>query len=461
MFLFGWTIFYGYFYGDEFTWLWFGSSVLAHPIEIFTKRMSTFYSPVMILFYGLMYVAVGTTTVWPYFFFGIFIHTLVSAIAGMLIYKMTSSRVAGWLGVLLTACAGGAFEPLVWVASNMHSIATLFILSSVYFYTNYLQQQKKLSLFFSTVFFLLALGTKETAIVLPALLVTICIYHYVHPTIRTAVSWTKTHIGYWLTILSVSLYYLYKQYQWQHASIWVTEGIFDIQLHSFLRIPYIFLDFFIPIGLLEKSNLMAAILGILAISMGLWILWKYSKIPIMWFGMGWIGISILPTLFFNINLVWWEPLSSRYTYLPRIGMVCILAGIMAYHIRHNTSKKIIHINVAILLLFACFQIIFMFKKTQTEYPYVYNTGRTLVTQVSSLREKHIEHVYISPDRPFSNNIADMIGAMKIYAEIPEENIIFATSTEQIETFKNNLHDFEAVLYWDHKRETYQIILGTK
>ena len=57
--IFGWTMVKGYFFSDDFTWLWFGKRIIDDPSFIFKLRAGNFFSPIMNVFYAVFYKLFG------------------------------------------------------------------------------------------------------------------------------------------------------------------------------------------------------------------------------------------------------------------------------------------------------------------------------------------------------------------------------------------------------------------
>jgi len=448
--LFGWVMWKGYFFSDDFTWLWHAQKIDSTIGRVLTYHMSTFYSPVINAFYVVFFGIWGYATAAPYFAAGLLVHVFVSFFTGMLVFRLTKSPISAVVSSILIALAGGAYEPLVWIGANMHSIATLFIICAVLLYTYYLSSYSRLSIGASFLFFILALGTKETAIVTPALLLLVFLYNKVS---AAALYKHITHAAYWLCVAALSCFYMWQQYVWQSQSIWIESGTWQLQLSALLRIPFVVFDLFIPLALLPPNlaNSTAVLLWIGIVTLFIAVIYAFRKEKIVLFGLGWILVTISPTLFFS-TATWWEPMASRYTYLPRVGAVIILVGMLHSLVMKNKARYVIGGFVWFVILSVSVQTWVMIRSTTTEYAYVYTTGRTLSHAMEQLRDTVPGMVLVRPDRPFPNNNATIVGAASVIAGIPEQNIEFLKNTEDI-----LLPSQTILLYWDHANKTYAIL----
>lgn len=445
--IFGWTLHLGYFFSDDFTWLWYGKKIVDGGESLWTLKMSTFFSPVLNAFDAFGYKFIG---LWPpfYFFFGLVVHALVSIFSGILTFKLSRSKAAGFLATFLVAVAGGAYEPLVWVGANMHSIVTLFILLSILFYTSFLEKQKTFFLIFSFLAFLLALGAKELGIVTPALL----LFTFLFLKKKFSNYKNAAHYIFAFATFSTTLLYGLFQYISQKESIWITSNIWTLSPDALIRIPFIFLDQFIPIAKYIDSENVFFFGGISLIWL-IYLLVRYRKLSLLWYGFFWILIGIAPTIFFSVQYPW-EPLPSRYNYLPRIGAVIMLSILFSYIITHNTAKYVVQKFAVVLLCMVSLQIFFMAHTISREYLQVYHTGRELVRAAQEIKKLQPASVAVLPERPFPNNYAHIVGALDVISSVPESNIQFLSEQKNPSQFPFNAH--QVVLSWNMTKRVYEV-----
>lgn len=444
--LYGWVIKQGFLFSDDFTWLWHGQKV-SSLYDVMTFRMSTFYSPVMNGFYATVQNVFGYNPQ-PIFAINILAHALVSWLAGILTWQMTKSRLVAVITVSLAAVAGVAYEPLVWIGANMHSFVTFFVLGSLVTYNQYFTSNKGLYLLGSLLFFILALGTKESAIVTPALLLFLTIYK--HSDIRLQFNFSIA--AFWSVVSIGSIGYLYRQYLWQKNSIWVESGVWNLSFNELVRLPLILLDNLIPIGLLKfyLTNNTAILLSLVAFILFAFILYKFRQVKLVWFGLAWTLVGVAPFIFFNTQF-WWEPLASRYNYLPRIGVIIILASIFHYLVVHNKARHIVSGLLSIVVISVVSQLVFMAYVVNSQYNYVYNTGRSLTQIMEEIKTVNPDKILVRWDYPFTGNNAHIVGAASIIANIEEERLKFLQKGD-IE----HLEQKEILLYWNAQARQYDI-----
>lgn len=435
---FGWIAWIGYFFSDDFTWLWHGQKLLANLPAIFTAHMSSFYSPVVNTYFTFLLPVFGT---WApgYYLVNLSVHALVAWLCGVFAWQATRSRTCAFGVMTLVALVGSAYEPIVWIASNLHSIATLFIVTACVSYYAFLETKKILPALVCFCATALAFLTKEIAIVTPALLLlTGIILH--RGTSHTRIS-GYSHAILIGSIATITALYGYQEYLWQQGGYSVSSGIWTINAVALSHYPYALMQMIAPI---ER---------IMSLSTAPWIFWigivgwlslfllSRSR-PLAIFGLLWMVISLFPVIFFS------DPespflIASRYTYLARIGLIFVLIELLAPLLRSPRTILKTTLAISVLALVAVPHLLSLNEKIRTEYAYVFGTGRTLVPAIRHLNDYPGYTMVVSHERPFDNNDAAIVGAASVIAHIPESRIIFLEKNE-----KKTLKPREALLAWD-------------
>jgi glycosyltransferase involved in cell wall biosynthesis len=443
---FGWTLKYGFFFSDDFTWLWHGSRIWRGELSAWTARMSTFYSPVLNIFYALLSGTVGFLT-WVYFLLGLFVHASTAFLTGILVRILTRSSIAGFIAVVLFALVGGAYEPLVWIGANMHSIAAFFIVLSVVALLFAYQKTSKSVFWYvlSFVAFVFALATKEVSIVLPAILFFVSV-PYLYKKSKDAALLRL----YWLFTTVLSFAYLWQQYLWQKQSVWVEQGIWELSIAKLARLPVSLLDVFVPLKSVITNENALLYTGWALVLFG-YSIYRFRKNSAVIIGLSWAVVAALPVIFFQ-TLSWWELLPSRYTYTVRVGMIIFVSAMIAELLRSAKGVRLAY-NFFWVLLFASFlHTASMVQTVTNEYGYVYQTGRALHDVCLEIDHVQPTRVVVKWYRPFTQNYAHMVGAFDVIANIKEDNIIFLAQDEAY-----TLLPGEVFIEWNDKTETYLLV----
>lgn len=446
--LFGWTIPYGYFFSDDFTWLWYGSRILNGELSILA-RMSTFFSPVVNVFYTVFLALFGATPAW-YFAAGIIIHSTVAYLAGWLTHKLSGSGAAGLIAVALVAAVGGAYEPLVWIGANMHSLVALWItLSCALLVASFTNKKRCVwSLAGSFVASGLAIGTKEVAVITPILLAFVLTYFWLRP--KETIETTRAHWVYAGCAALLFTVYGVFQYLWQSEGVWVGSGAWELSFASLLRLPTALLDVLVPLGPVLTHKTAVPVFLFACVLYG-YVLYRFRRLPLVWFGFLWATLAALPVIFFAADN-WYEVLPSRYTYTVRIGISILAAVVMRELLEHAQTIRLAHKLLWVMVVASSLQVIFMAYKAGTEYEYVYATGRSLEAAARDIGEHEVKRVFVNSYRPFPKNNAHIVGAVHVFAGIKEPAIVFLADGGQA-----NLAPGDALLQWRDRPRGYEVI----
>ncbi|MEK7619599.1 MAG: hypothetical protein AAB416_05215 [Patescibacteria group bacterium] len=442
---FGWIAFFGYFFSDDFTWLWHGKKLLENPGAIFSAHMSSFYSPVVNAYFTFLLPLFGP---WApgYYLVNLAVHILASALVGVFAWQLTRSRILALAACILATLAGSAYEPIVWIASNLHSIATLFILSAC---CSYLAYRKTGKIFFagiSSFSVALAFLTKEVAIVTPVLLV---LSGVVHGRVAYRVASKRSHAIFATCIAAITLLYGYQEYLWQKEGFSVASGIWSPHLSALLRYPFALVQMIVPVERFVSAS-SAAWIGSAGSALWITTLIAGRKRPLILFGLSWIVVSLLPVIFFADSE---SPylIASRYTYLARIGLILAFLGFIAPLLRGPIKNPKFVFSLVLVSALSASHLVFVYNRLTTEYAYVYQTGRTLVSALEEMKNYPDHILYVSRERPFDKNDAAIVGAASVVADISESRIVFLKKDEKKIPGKN-----ETLLTWDYQKKLFTL-----
>lgn len=448
--VYGHIVWNGYFFSDDFTWAWHSQQIHGSWSSIVSARMSTFYSPVVNALYAFLYPKFGYYE--PIIFFGVSLclHIMVSFFSGVLVWQLGRKMLAASVTTVVVAFGGVAYEPVLWIAANMHTLVTLFILLCVICFYRYVDTKKNVYIFISLLFFVLALGTKESAIVTPALLAMTWVFHGERDIKRMPV------VLFAISVIMVSIIYMIHQYMWQKDSVWIQQQIWNLDVFALLRAPTIVLHHFIPLTYFKKIVIhiwpvVSLYLWVFALCACLLTTYMFRTSKLYLYGLGWMLITMSPFIFFKTD-VWWDVLPSRYGYLLQIGAACICAGVIQYwvdqHIKFTFSKvKIFTMTIVIFVcLYASNQHL---KRTYEGY---YSVGRSLHHAMEQILYIQPDWVFVRAGRPFEKNIAHIVGAAHTIAHVPEDRIVFLKDSNKTDMYTGSI----VVLYWNMDKRQYVV-----
>jgi len=437
---FSWVLFKGYFFSDDFTWLWHGQKI-GSISDVLQFKMASFYSPVMNFLFALWWRLFGYVA-WPYFVINLILHVGVSVVVGFLTSKIVKNKKVGLIATGLFAMAGGAYEPVIWIGANLHLVVVLFLLLGLYFCWQYFESKKVINLLLSLVFIVLSLLTKEIAVVGIGLLFLLFVYNWeIKSFLKDKKLWLYSSF-----VILIYGFYGWQQYLWQKQSYWLSSGTWDFNLKYLAKIPLVLFDVVVPsqwfVGFLShKSAILIAVVILIVIVGGLV---KFFRNKVLWFTVCWMIFSVMPTIFFK-SALWWEPIASRYTYLPRVGLVIGLSSFL-YFLWEKKNGVVKYGCLFVLISIIVYgQVVAVFNMGD-KYPFVYQTGESLVEVIEDARVSEFDKICVLPGRPFENNVSYIVGAGKVVANYAENDILFVEDV-------NNC-PISYIIEWDKANEKF-------
>ncbi|MBU0458983.1 tetratricopeptide repeat protein [Patescibacteria group bacterium] len=135
---------------------------------IFWNYDPELYIPITYLSFQIDYALAGLNATW-FHFVNLFIHVLNAILVFVLTKKITSKKYLALPIALIFALHPINTEAVAWISARKELLSTLFFLLSFLSYIRFKEVGKKW-LILSIIFYVLAMGAKVTAIVLPILL---------------------------------------------------------------------------------------------------------------------------------------------------------------------------------------------------------------------------------------------------------------------------------------------------
>lgn len=163
-----------YFTGDDFTWLrWASTSTTADLGSFFVQAEGFFYRPLAKVYFTLVFPFAGLRP-GVYHFVSYGLHLLTVLTLFLLANRLTGQKTVAFLAALLFLFHPANAEPVFWISSTSILMANLFSLLSLTAYYLWSQLKRRWALvflFFSFLFFLMALASHELAVALPLLII--------------------------------------------------------------------------------------------------------------------------------------------------------------------------------------------------------------------------------------------------------------------------------------------------
>ena len=251
-------------------------------------------------------------------------------------------------------------ETVSFISARSDLLCSIFILLSMIFFV--LTYKRFYYILISLPFFYLALLSKETAIVLPFLVLSFAlIKDYKNKTLSRI---SLAFIGIFMLVLV--LYYITRARRYSVIPEFVDthfigSKIFSYDLINYLN--YIFIsatyyvnkliypfDFNVFVGKLDYniSNVLVSYVLILLLFSFVIISLKRKNYLIFYF-LSWIVITLLPAIGVSIVNLTTSPFSERFIYIPSIGY-CILASLLVFKlIDFQKNRKIKYVIISFVL----------------------------------------------------------------------------------------------------------------
>lgn len=273
---------------------------------------------------------------------------LIGGVFYVILRRLTESRIAAFIGLLLYAFHPARTESVVWISGRTDLLATLGSLLGLGCYIQATAVSARrlpwaIGMFFATV---MALTSKETAVLLPAIIILwsprhawkhrgmtflLALPSLIYPitkylAVHTLASWHGSHIAPSL-IPALAL----KTIGYYSKLI-----VYPVCLNTepWFEYPSTYLDAGVLTGLLVSASLFC-------------LLWIYRTHDSIRLGIIWFLIALFP----HLNIIPIPNLAAdRFLTLPSIGLSMIASGLLAYLFRRLSRRIMIPVTIGCLLI---------------------------------------------------------------------------------------------------------------
>ncbi len=280
------------------------------------------------------------------------LHLMVTWLAYLLVKKITGQFTTAWLAALIFGVHPIHHEVVAWVSGTTESLFAVFFLLAFLAYLQSREGSQGLWMALSCVTYALAMLSKETAIVLPALV-------FAHAWIQSGPEEGEDNPGYgsrFRSAIGPAAWYLPLAVVYLVARNRILSGLghsfgYVSPWSWFLTLPSILLfyvkNWFFPFRLSEsydvfyqpKLNVMHVLVPLMvlaALGAALWFFRKRLGSKAVGFAVAWIVIPLLPaldTFVFRAD----ELVHDRYFYVPSIGAALLIALIIERAVKSRPS----------------------------------------------------------------------------------------------------------------------------
>lgn len=153
---------------DDFLWLYRAKTLLAHPSQLL-QLDTHYFDPIVYLSFWIDYQVFGLDPQ-GYHIVDIILHTANGILLYLFIRSYANDPVTALFSSLLFVSGFSASDAVLWPSSRVDLFATLFSLATLALFHKYLKTQKTILYVASIIAYILALCSKGTPVIMPALL---------------------------------------------------------------------------------------------------------------------------------------------------------------------------------------------------------------------------------------------------------------------------------------------------
>jgi tetratricopeptide (TPR) repeat protein len=368
---------YGSSLGNEFVSLDDNGLIIGNPNvqsfnpqtvhNVFSSYDPELYIPLTFVSYQLEHLVAGDTP-FLYHFDNALLHAFNAILVCWLLWLLTGDGLIAIFCALLFALHPLNTEAVAWAAARKDVLSTFFFLGSVLAYLGWRQRSGKFLYTLSLLLFLLALLSKVMVITLPAVLILMDLWQQRKLTLKVLLE----KVPYALLSCIFLIIALFGKTSVIASSTW-TQKI----LMACKSTMYYLKSFFFPTGLsvtypytqpITIASADFAIPLVLVLLLVAFIAHSFirSRRPdasSIWifaaFGLSFFLVTLTPTFvnFSKAGDVYFA--SDRYSYIPMIGLLCVLAALASQYLSgaqsergYNSRRRSVMVSGAIILCIA-------------------------------------------------------------------------------------------------------------
>jgi protein O-mannosyl-transferase len=299
---------------------------LAFKTDAFISSHGDYYRPLQTVTFFID-ASLGKGNVWIFHLTNLLLHILTSMGVYFLLRQLKLRPLVSFALSLLFAIHPMLASAVSWVPARGDLLLGLFGVLSVYSFNEYFKKNSTKYLILHLVFFLLAVFSKETALLLPL----ICLATDI--TIVKRAEQRKKLLAFVIMWIAVGMLFFVLR----SKVVTGTPPDFIFGIHPFFKnlpgILILFAKFLIPVGLSPMplfDTTFTAIGGVLLL-LALFLIWRSrgEKKQLMVFGFVWFLLTVIPPLFFklyysNFVLEYYE----HRAYLPYVGLAIFFGAVL-------------------------------------------------------------------------------------------------------------------------------------
>ena len=352
--------------------------------------LSNYWRPVLLMVFSLEWHLWGDWSV-GYHFVNMSFHIIDALLLFLILFYIFRNRGLAFFTALIFLVHPLQTEAVTYVSGLGDSLSVFFILLGILFYL------KNKTYFSSLIMYVLALMSKETAIVMPVFIFLADFLILDQQQISLKEKLKKIAKKIWPFFVLAGIYILLRATVlnfvntfnlYNEANVFTSH--FYVRLFTFFRVLLVYLGLlFWPFNLhMERSVAIATSLdscsvifgGLIFLGLLILAFLKFKKFPILSFGIFWffIGLAPVSNLLIPISGLIYE----HWLYLPLVGIFLILIWLGMMGAKKYNLKKIL---LGILIIFLIFLSVLTIKRNRDWHDQITFYNQTLKYAPASYR----------------------------------------------------------------------------
>ena len=318
-----------------------------------SKQGATFYRPLQTLTFMVdahFFFKQGSV----FYFTNILIHGLTGCALFYLLGQLRkNSNVAAFFLTLLFLAAPLFVHAVAWAPSRGDLLIGLFGVLTMIFFLRFIRSGNWLFGALTALMFALALFSKETAIVLPVIMV----IFYFMPEQEHKITHRHSLMLSALMVLVAVVYFYLRSYAVK-ASVPAEFGLMSF-IGNLRTLPEFIAKFFLPFSLAPMAGftLFNTLVGIILAGLLIWLIIRSSRPGLFYMlaGLSWFLLFALPGVMYSHTLgsAAYDYLEHR-AYLPVIGLIIVLFFLLESPSNVKIQGKLTALMIAFILGFAVY-----------------------------------------------------------------------------------------------------------
>jgi tetratricopeptide (TPR) repeat protein len=374
---------------------------------------------------------------WAYYLDNTVIHILSCFLLFYLLRLILERPTEAFLLTMVFAANPLFVQAVAWAPSRGDLLIGMFGLLSLVSFIRYLRSGKMLFLIIHAVSFAMALFSKETAILFPA--VFLSFYFFVEKEEKRSLQ--SLVIPLFIYLITIGCYFCLREWVVRVPLSRDEFGIFPF-LHNIRSVAEYLGKFFLPLSLAPMPwyTVLNTSTGILVFLTLIYLMCRYhsNNRIILVFGIGWYLLFLLPGMMYShqFGKAAYDYLEHR-AYLPLMGIIIFLFVLWGGQQDHHRYKMLPQITIALVLVYGIWSRIYLknYETPATYYDLSISTNPYSALALNDRGSLRYEN------QNFTGATEDFEKALKIRKDYAEAYVNLGTCKYAMKDYPGALADF--------------------